>query len=227
MDTVRAWLILGGRSPAGFEPVWDAFAENFESHGDVGASLCVYRGGEVVVDLWGGVADVHTGRPYGADTLQLVFSTTKGMAAICAHLLVQRGTLDLDSPVAHYWPEFAANGKAEVSVRQLLSHVGGLAAIDEPTTVEEFLAFSPVTGRLAAQSPNWEPGSARATTRSRSATSQVSSYVGSTADHSALSSRRRSSSRWASTRTSVCPNVSSPVSRRSSTSRRLRSRASS
>jgi CubicO group peptidase (beta-lactamase class C family) len=80
---------------------------------------------------------------------------------MCAHLLVERGKLDLDSPVDRYWPEFAVNGKEQVSVRQLLSHLGGLAAIDEPTTVEEFLAFTPVTERLAAQPPNWEPGSAR------------------------------------------------------------------
>ena len=161
MSTVGGMTHVGGMVAAGYESVRDAFADNFDVHGDVGASLCVYRRGEVVVDLWGGVADVESGRPYDADTLQLVFSTTKGMSAICAHMLVERGMLDLDSPVTHYWPEFAANGKAEISVRQLLSHVGGLAAIDEPTTVEEFLAFTPVTERLAAQPPNWEPGSAR------------------------------------------------------------------
>jgi CubicO group peptidase (beta-lactamase class C family) len=161
MGTVGGMADVGGTVAAGYESVRDAFADNFDRHGDVGASLCVYRRGEVVVDLWGGVADVPAGRPYSADTLQLVFSTTKGMSAICVHMLVERGRLDLDSPVARYWPEFAANGKADISVRQLLSHVGGLAAIDEPTTVEEFLAFTPVTERLAAQRPNWDPGSAR------------------------------------------------------------------
>jgi CubicO group peptidase (beta-lactamase class C family) len=152
---------IRGTVAKGYEAVRDAFADNFDKHGDVGASVCVYRSGEVVVDLSGGVADLATGRRYDADTLQLVFSTTKGMSAICAHMLVDRGKLDLDSPVARYWPEFAANGKGEISVRQLLSHVGGLAAIDEPTSVEEFLAFTPVTERLAAQPPNWEPGTAR------------------------------------------------------------------
>jgi CubicO group peptidase (beta-lactamase class C family) len=152
---------IGGSVAAGFEPVRDAFAANFEQHGDVGAAVCVYRRGEVVVDLWGGVADTETGRAYGPDTLQLVFSTTKGLTAICAHLLSERGLLDIESPVARYWPEFAANGKDAITVAQLLSHTAGMAAIDEPTTVEEFLAWGPVIERLGAQSPNWDPGTAR------------------------------------------------------------------
>ncbi|MEY2452459.1 MAG: hypothetical protein QOD92_2033 [Acidimicrobiaceae bacterium] len=152
---------IGGSVAPGFEPVRDAFAANFDQHGDVGAAACVYRRGEVVVDLWGGVAEAETARPYGPDTLQLVFSTTKGITTMGALLLSERGLLDVDQPVAQYWPEFAASGKDGITVRQLLSHTAGLAAIDEPTTVEEFLAWGPVIERLGAQPPNWEPGSAR------------------------------------------------------------------
>src|SRR6185436_17020948 len=99
-----------------YEKVRDAFANNFDSHGDVGAAFSAYVKGEKVVDLWGGIADVETGRPWAEDTLQLFFSTTKGVAAICAHLLAQRGELDLDAPVANYWPEFKAEGKENITV---------------------------------------------------------------------------------------------------------------
>src|SRR4051812_31401706 len=99
-----------GTVEAGFEGVRDAFAKNFEEHGEVGAAFAVHVGGKKVVDLWGGVADVHTGRPYTEDSLQLVFSTTKGATAMCANLLIERGLLDVDAPVATYWPEFAQNG---------------------------------------------------------------------------------------------------------------------
>lgn len=111
-----------GEAAAGFEAVGEAFAANFDKNGDVGASVCVYQDGRPVVDLWGGVADPGTGRPWAHDTLQLVYSATKGVTATAAHLLVQRGALDLDAPVARYWPEFAAHGKADIPVRWLLSH---------------------------------------------------------------------------------------------------------
>ena len=91
---------MEGFAKPGFEAVEDAFRANFDVHGDVGAAFCLYVGGEPVVDLWGGVADVDTSRAWEEDTLQLVFSTTKGVTAICAHLLAQRGELDLDAP----WP---------------------------------------------------------------------------------------------------------------------------
>jgi CubicO group peptidase (beta-lactamase class C family) len=114
-----------------------------------------------VVDLWGGEADVATGRPYDEHTLQLVFSTSKGVTSICALMLAERGLLDFDAPVAKYWPEFAANGKDAITVRMLMSHTAGLAAIDEPLTIDEFLQWDPVVERLAAQPPNWPPGTAR------------------------------------------------------------------
>ncbi|MFF4588823.1 serine hydrolase domain-containing protein [Streptomyces sp. NPDC001388] len=149
-----------GEVAPGFEPVREAFAANFERHGDIGAAVCVYHRGRPVVDLWGGTADPETGRPWTRDSLQLVYSATKGATATAAHLLAQRGTLDLDAPVAEYWPEFAANGKAEIPVRQLLSHQAGLVALDEPVPLADALTWHPMTTALAAQRPLWTPGTA-------------------------------------------------------------------
>ena len=98
---------IHGTTQARFRDVRDAFAANFSDHGEVGAAVCVYVAGRCVVDLWGGIADLTTDTPWAEDTLQCVFSTIKGFTATCAHLLVQRGELDLDAPVADYWPEFA------------------------------------------------------------------------------------------------------------------------
>ncbi|WP_055525262.1 serine hydrolase domain-containing protein [Streptomyces graminilatus] len=152
--------VISGEVAAGFEPVREAFAANFARHGDIGAAVCVYRHGQPVVDLWGGTADPDTGRPWARDTLQLVYSATKGATATAAHLLVQRGVLDLDAPVAKYWPEFAANGKAEIPVRWLLSHRAGLVALDQPVSLAGALAWQPMVAALAAQSPQWTPGTA-------------------------------------------------------------------
>jgi CubicO group peptidase (beta-lactamase class C family) len=140
--------------------VRDAFVENFTTRAEVGAAVCVYRGGVPVVDLWGGVADPSTGRPWVNDTIVLVYSMTKGVSAVCANLLIERGLLDPDAPVAKYWPEFAANGKADIPVRWVLSHQAGLAVIDADVTLTEALSWTPVVDALAAQSPNWEPGTA-------------------------------------------------------------------
>jgi len=149
-----------GNVDPGFEAVRDAFEQNFKAHGEVGAACCVYHEGRAVVDIWGGSADAHGARPWQRDTLQLVFSATKGVTAICAHRLVEAGRLDLDAPVAHYWPEFAANGKAGITVRQVLSHRAGLAMIEGELSLEQVLAWDPVVEAIAAQSTNWEPGSA-------------------------------------------------------------------
>lgn len=149
---------IDGYVAAGFEGVRDAFAANFDSHGEVGASFCLYHRGEKVVDLWGGVADPATGRPYEEDTCQLVFSTTKGIVAICANRLIEQGRLDPDARVAEYWPEFAQAGKEDVLVRWLLSHKAGLPVIDGTLSIEETLAWDPVVEALAAQAPIWEPG---------------------------------------------------------------------
>ena len=150
---------IDGYVATGFDGVRDAFAANFESHGEVGASFCLYHRGEKVVDLWGGLADPTTGRPYEKDTCQLVFSTTKGVVAICANRLIDQGRLDPDAPVADYWPEFAQAGKQDVPVRWLLSHKVGLPVLDVDLTLDETLSWEPVVEALAAQAPIWEPGS--------------------------------------------------------------------
>lgn len=149
-----------GSVETGFEPVRDTFAANFERFGEVGAAFCVHRHGRRIVDLWGGVTAPGTSDPYTPDTLQMVMSTTKGVVAIAAHVLAEEGRLDFDAPVADYWPEFAAEGKGPMPVRWLFSHRAGLAAIDTPLTIEDVYAWDPVIAALAAQRPNWEPGSA-------------------------------------------------------------------
>ncbi|WP_330340151.1 serine hydrolase domain-containing protein [Streptomyces sp. NBC_00557] len=151
---------IDGEVAAGFEPVREAFAANFSQHGDIGAAVCVYQYGRPVVDLWGGVAAPETGRAWTRDTLQLVYSATKGATATAAHMLAERGALDLDAPVAKYWPEFAANGKADIPVRWLLSHQAGLIALDEPVPLNEALSWAPMAAALAAQRPLWTPGTA-------------------------------------------------------------------
>jgi CubicO group peptidase (beta-lactamase class C family) len=149
-----------GEVATGFEPVREAFAENFERHGEVGAACCVYLAGRKLVDLWGGLADPESGRPWGEDTLALVFSSSKGVTAICVHLLAQRGQLDLDARVADYWPEFGCRGKQDIPIRWVLSHRAGLAAVDGDLSLDEVLAWDPVVAAIAAQAPNWQPGNA-------------------------------------------------------------------
>ncbi|MFV0532118.1 MAG: serine hydrolase domain-containing protein [Cumulibacter sp.] len=151
---------IHGRVEPGFEAVRDAFAKNFELYEEVGASFCLYKDGAPVVDIWGGVADKETGREWGEDAAAVVFSTTKGAVAICLHLLVQRGQISLDEPVATYWPEFAANGKAAVTVRQLASHQTGLFAIPEGLTLEDLYSWDPIVSALGDATPAWEPGTA-------------------------------------------------------------------
>jgi CubicO group peptidase (beta-lactamase class C family) len=150
---------VAGSVEAGFEPVRDAFAAEFERYGEVGAAVCVHLNGRQVVDLWGGLTAPNTPDPYTGETLQMVMSTTKGVVAIAAHILAEEGRLDFDAPVTHYWPEFAAEGKGTIPVRWLFSHRAGLAAIDAPLTIEDVYAWDPVVAALAAQRPNWVPGS--------------------------------------------------------------------
>ena len=143
----------------GFEWVRAAFARNLAEE-EVGAACCVYHRGRPVVDVWGGWADREAGRPWQRDTAAVVFSSTKGVTAVLVHRLLERGVLELDAPVARYWPEFAANGKARITLRDVLTHRAGLAAVDGDLTLEEVLAWDPVCAAIAAQKPNWEPGSA-------------------------------------------------------------------
>ena len=151
-------MSIGGDVEIGFEAVREAFEANFNERGDVGAACTVYLRGRKVVDLWGGVADEKTGREWDAGTLTLVYSTTKGVTAVMAAMLAERGELDLDAPVATYWPEFRAAGKEAVTVRQLLSHRAGLPAFAERLPRDDALAWTPAVEALAAQAPLWEPG---------------------------------------------------------------------
>ena len=147
-----------GHVEQGFEPVREAFEANFTERGDLGAAFCLYADGRKVVDLWGGTADLKTGRPWNEDTLSLVYSTTKGVTAICVHLMAERGELDLDAPVVEYWPEYAAEGKAATTVRQLLAHRAGLPVLEARLAPEQALAWDPAVEALAGQRPLWEPG---------------------------------------------------------------------
>ena len=153
-------MIVTGLVEPGFEAVRDAFASNFEQGREVGAALCVHVAGRKVVDVCGGLFDRDGTKPYGPDALQLVFSSTKGATAACANLLAQRGLLDIDAPVAAYWPEFAHAGKEALPVRFLLSHQAGLPAIDRALSAEDVQAWDPVIEALAAQAPFWNPGTA-------------------------------------------------------------------
>ncbi|MEU1510963.1 serine hydrolase domain-containing protein [Streptomyces sp. NPDC005811] len=147
-----------GHCDARFAAVRTAFEENFRDRGELGAAVAVTVDGVPVVDLWGGWADAARTRAWERDTLVNVWSTTKGPTALCAHILADRGLLDLDAPVAAYWPEFAAAGKEKVLVRHLLSHRAGLSGLREPHSLEEFYDWGTTTARLAAMEPWWEPG---------------------------------------------------------------------
>ncbi len=147
-----------GWTAPGWEGVRDAFQANFDAGTEVGAAFSTYHRGEKVVDLWGGVADRDTGAAWNEDTLIPVFSTSKGMVAIVANMLAQEGRLDVEAPVAEYWPEFAANGKQDIPVAYLLSHQSGLAWVDATCTLDDVLAWDPIVDVLAAEAPKWEPG---------------------------------------------------------------------
>lgn len=149
--------VQGDCAPA-FRAVRDEFERNFAERGDVGASVCVTLDGEPVVDLWGGLADPAARRPWQRDTIGLVFSSTKGAAALCAHMLIDRGLLDLDAPVASYWPEFAQAGKAEITVRQVLNHQAGLPAVRTPLRPGGLYDWDYIVQTLAAEEPLWPPG---------------------------------------------------------------------
>ena len=153
---------VNGSVSAGFGPVREAFAENFARRGELGAACCVYLRGEKVVDLWGGVRNKATQEPWEADTMVLVHSTTKGLAAMTLALAHSRGWLDYEAPVSRYWPEFAQQGKERTSVRQLLAHQAGLFAFDEPVDAAVFADLDRLAVVLARQKPAWEPGTRQA-----------------------------------------------------------------
>ena len=149
---------ISGHCHPKFDRVRQEFERSFATGEDVGASLCLTVEGETVVDLWGGIADVSTGAPWERDTVAMVFSCTKAATALCAHILVSRGQLDLDAPVAEYWPEFAQAGKGDIPVRMLLNHQAGLPALRRPVPEDAFCIWELMTTALAAEEPFWEPG---------------------------------------------------------------------
>jgi CubicO group peptidase (beta-lactamase class C family) len=173
---------IHGYIAPGWENVRSTFEQNLVDGLDIGASLCVYHQGECVVDLCGGWKDAQMNKEqYTSDTLQLVFSVSKGVMAAAIALCVERGWLDYEAPVAQYWPEFAANGKQvgnagksiffslilnvdyfsrrkNITVGELLSHRAGLPCVDEQLTLDDVCNWSRMTSLLAAQKPYWEPG---------------------------------------------------------------------
>ncbi|GAA3799334.1 serine hydrolase domain-containing protein [Streptomyces chiangmaiensis] len=149
---------LDGHCDPRFAAVRAAFEENFRGRQELGAAVAVTLNGETVVDLWGGWADAARTRPWERDTVVNVWSTTKGPAALCLHILADRGLLDLDAAVTEYWPEFAAAGKGSVRVRHLLSHRAGLSGLREPHSAQELYDWELTVARLAATEPWWEPG---------------------------------------------------------------------
>lgn len=151
---------IHGHCDERFTSVRDTLAGNLDSGADVGSSACVILDGEVVVDIWGGeITDLDDNpKPWAEDTLINVYSTTKTMCNLSALVCADRGLLDLDAPVATYWPEFKANGKENVLVRHLLGHTAGLSGWEEPLSAEDLYDWDLVCDRLAAQAPWWEPG---------------------------------------------------------------------
>jgi CubicO group peptidase (beta-lactamase class C family) len=152
--------IVEGFCDSRFKEVRDALEANLASGDELGASIAMNVDGEVVVDIWGGWRDEAETRPWAEDTIVNVWSTTKTVTSLAALMLVADGQLDVFAPVARYWPEFAAAGKEGVEVRHLLAHTSGVAGLDQPAVMEDLYDWERSTGRLAAQSPWWEPGTA-------------------------------------------------------------------
>src|SRR5687767_7678592 len=155
-------LAVEGHVSGGFESVREAFAENLTRRGEVGGACCVYRRGEKVVDLWGGVRNKVTGEPWERDTMVVVHSATKGLAAMTLAIAHSRGWLDYEERVATYWPEFAQNGKNTITVRQLLGHQAGLFAFDEPVDRDAVANLDRLAGVMARHRPAWQPGTRQA-----------------------------------------------------------------
>ncbi|HUG00006.1 MAG TPA: serine hydrolase domain-containing protein [Ilumatobacter sp.] len=151
---------LDGSCDRRFLSVRDAFATNFATGADVGASVAVVHRGELVVDLWGGFVDQERSTPWQQDTITNVWSCTKTMTSLVAHLLADRGELDLGAPVGRYWPEFAQNGKEGVLVSHVMAHSAGLPGWDEPMSATDLYDWEATCAKLARQRPWWDPGTA-------------------------------------------------------------------
>jgi CubicO group peptidase (beta-lactamase class C family) len=153
---------IDGHVSRGFEAVRSTFAENFARRRELGGACCAYHRGEKVVDLWGGIRDKQTGDPWEKDTMVIVYSATKGLAAMTLAIAHSRGWLDYEERVCTYWPEFAQQGKERVTVRQLLAHQAGLYALDEPLDRRLVADLDRLAAMLARQRPVWEPGTRQA-----------------------------------------------------------------
>lgn len=153
-------MTIHGHADPRFDGLHEALAANLASGDELGAAIAVDHHGETLVDLWGGYADAARTRPWERDTIVNVWSTTKEISALAVLVLVERGLVDLDAPVATYWPEFAQNGKDGVLVRHVMSHTSGVSGWDQPVTVEDMYDRETSTARLATQVPWWEPGTA-------------------------------------------------------------------
>lgn len=154
-------LVSGDYAPH-MQPVIDKFADHLRSTPWGGASLAVYQDGSPVIDVWGGIADVSTGRSWSHDTTTLMYSCSKSVSAIVVLRLAEQGLIDLDAPVATYWPEFAQHGKEHVTVRDVMSHRAGVPLVDATLTLDEILEGGALVEALASQPPLWEPGQAHA-----------------------------------------------------------------
>ena len=151
-----------GRVSRGFEAVRDAFVENFTRRGELGGACCAYHDGEKVVDLWGGIRNKQTEEPWQHDTMVVVHSASKGLAAMTLAVAHSRGWLDYEERMCTYWPEFAQQGKEQITIRQLLAHQAGLFAFDEPVDRSTLLDRDRLAVILARQKPAWEPGTRQA-----------------------------------------------------------------
>jgi CubicO group peptidase (beta-lactamase class C family) len=156
--TVADRVTVHGQVNPGFEAVREAFAGNFVRHHELGGACCVYHRGERVVDLWGGLRNEQTREPWECDTMVIVHSTTKGLAAMALALAHSRRWLDYDAPVCRYWPEFAQANKEHITIRQLLAHQAGLFALDVPMDRALVADLDRLAIVLARQAPAWEPG---------------------------------------------------------------------
>ena len=153
---------IDGMVGRGFEGVRHAFSDNFTRRRELGGAVCAYQRGEKVVDLWSGIRDKQTGEPWERDTMVVVHSATKGLAAMTLAIAHSRGWLDYEERVAHYWPEFAQQGKERITIRQLLAHQAGLFAIDEPVDRSTVADLDRLAVVLARQKPRWQPGTRQA-----------------------------------------------------------------
>jgi CubicO group peptidase (beta-lactamase class C family) len=202
-----------GTTDPDFEHVRDVFEDNFTHRGELGGACCAYVRGRKVVDLWGGVRDKHTNAPWEEDTMAVVHSATKGLAAMTLAVANSRGWLDYDERVCGYWPEFAQNDKERITVRQLLAHQAGLFAIGEPVDRDVVADPDRLAAVLARQRPAWEPG-----TRLAYHALSLGFYEGELMRHIdprhrslGRSSTRKSPNRSASTSTFACPKRSRTI----------------